>query len=135
MAAFLDHFTVPARDKVRAAKRLAGLLGVPWSESGVGPFAPVYVNDGLTLDFDETAEPFPILHFCFRVAEDEFDRVLGRIRAAGIPYRSAVHGPVDMRVDTAHGGRIVYWNDPEDHQWELLTESYARQPRSGSERR
>lgn len=135
MAAFLDHFTVPARDKVAAAKRLASLLGVPWSETGVGPFAPVYVNDGLTLDFDETSEPFPILHFCFRVAEDEFDRVLGRIRAAGIPYRSAVHGPVDMTVDTAHGGRIVYWNDPEGHQWELLTESYARQPRSGSERR
>jgi len=88
----------------------------------------------LTLDFDETAEPFPILHFCFRVADDEFDRILGRIRAAEIPYRSAVHGPVDRQVDAAHGGRIVYWNDPEGHQWELLTESYARRPGSGSER-
>jgi hypothetical protein len=48
MAVQLDHILVPSRDKVAAAKLLAGLLGVPWSETGVGPFAPVYVNDGLT---------------------------------------------------------------------------------------
>ncbi|RYF57560.1 MAG: VOC family protein, partial [Comamonadaceae bacterium] len=28
--------------------------------------------------------------------------------------------------DTAHGGRIVYWNEPDGHQWEMLTVSYAR---------
>ena len=129
--AALDHFTVPARDKVQAAELLASLLGVPWSETGVGPFAPVYVNDGLTLDFDETSDPYPILHFCFRVEPAEFDAILGRIRAAGIPYRSAVHGPVDMQVDTQHGGRIVYWDEPDGHVWEALTVSYARQPRTG----
>ncbi|CAN7665498.1 hypothetical protein [Acidovorax sp. LjRoot117] len=48
----LDHLLVPARDKIAAARLLAGLLGVPWSETGVGPFAPVFVNDGLTFDFD-----------------------------------------------------------------------------------
>jgi hypothetical protein len=26
----------------------------------------------------------------------------------------------------AHGGRIVYWNEPDGHQWEMLTVSYAR---------
>ena len=39
-----------------------------------------------------------------------------------------VRGPVDMKVDMQHRGRIVYWNDPDIHQWELLTVSYARQP-------
>ena len=29
--------------------------------------------------------------------------ILGRIRAAGIPFRSRVHGPADGRVDTDHG--------------------------------
>ncbi|MFI8618520.1 hypothetical protein ACIGHN_23750 [Acidovorax sp. NPDC077693] len=48
----LDHLLVPARDKIAAARLLAGLLGVLWSETGVGPFAPVFVNDGLTFDFD-----------------------------------------------------------------------------------
>ncbi len=126
MAVHLDHVLVPARDRRAAAKQLAGLLGVPWSETGVGPFSPVLVNDGLTLDFDEWPEPIPLIHFCFRVDEADFDAILGRLRAAGIPIRSAVRGPVDHRVDTAHGGRIVHWNEPDGHQWEMLTVSYAR---------
>ena len=126
MPVHLDHITVPTRDKAGSAKLLAGLLGVPWSETGVGPFAPVYVNDGLTLDFDQFDEPFPVIHYCFRVDEAEFDAILGRIRAAGIEFRSNVRGPVDRQVNTEHGGRIVYWNVPDGHQWEMLTVSYAR---------
>jgi hypothetical protein len=34
-----------------------------------------------------------------------------------------------MDVDTQFGGRGVYWNDPDGHQWEMLTVSYARAPR------
>jgi catechol 2,3-dioxygenase-like lactoylglutathione lyase family enzyme len=126
MTIHLDHLTVPSRDKVAAAKLLAELLGVRWSQTGVGPFAPVYVNDGLTFDFDEWTDPIPMIHFCFRVSEKEFDAILARITEAGIPYRSAVHGPVDFQIDTQHGGRIVYWNEPDGHQWEMLTVSYAR---------
>ena len=126
MAVQLDHILIPARDKIGAARQLADLLGVPWSANGVGPFAPVYVNDGLTLDFDEWPEPLPKIHYCFRVDEPRFDAILGRIRAAGIAYRSDVHGPIDHQVNTRHGGRIVYWNEPEGHQWEMLTVSYAR---------
>jgi len=127
MAIQLDHILVPARDKVASAKLLAELLGVPWSETGVGPFAPVYVSDGLTFDFDEWTEPIPLSHFCFRVSQDEFNAILERIKAAGIPYRSNFHGPVDYRVNTELGGSIVYWNEPDGHQWEMLTVSYARQ--------
>ncbi len=127
----LDHLLVPVHDRVASARLLASLLGVPWAETGVGPFSPVYVNDGLTLDFDQADSPYPVQHYCFRVSEPEFDVVLGRIRAAGLAYRSAAHGPVDMKVDTAHGGHIVYWSGPDVHHWELLTLSYARAPRSG----
>ena len=42
---------------------------------------------------------------------------------------SSVRGPVDRMINTDYGGRMFYWNDPEGHQWELLTVSYARQPR------
>lgn len=127
MSIQLDHVMVPCRDKIASAKLLAELLGVPWAETGIGPFAPVYVNDGLTLDFDQTDEPLPLIHYCFRVGDDEFDAILGRLKAAGIAYRSSVHGPVDMQIDKEHGGRIVYWNEPDGHQWEILTVSYARQ--------
>ena len=124
----LDHLLVPSRDRRAAARQLAELLGVPWSEQGVGPFSPVFVNDGLTLDFDESDEPYPVLHFCFRVDDVGFDAILGRIRAAGIAWRSTPHGAADSQINTAHGGRIVYWNEPAGHVWELLTQSYARQP-------
>ena len=126
MAIELDHFIVSSRDKVAAAKLLGELLGVAWAETGVGPFSPVYVNGGLTLDFFETDEPFPVEHFCFRVTWQEFDSILDRIKAAGIPYRSSVRGPVDMKVDEQYGN--VYWNEPDGHQWEMLIVSYARQP-------
>lgn len=125
----LDHSIVFSRDRVAAAKRLAELLGVRWAEEGIGPFSAVYVSDGLTLDFDQWTEPFPKQHFCFRVSEAEFDAILGRIKAAGLAYRSQPHGPEDSKVNTGHGGRIVYWSEPDGHVWELLTQSYARPSR------
>jgi catechol 2,3-dioxygenase-like lactoylglutathione lyase family enzyme len=127
MSVELDHLMVPSRNKVASAKLLAELFGVPWSETSVGPFAAVYLNDGLTLDFDEWPEPIPMFHYCFRVSQDDFDAILGRIKAAGIPFRSSVHGPIDFAIDVQHGGSIVYWNEPDGHQWEMLTVSYARQ--------
>lgn len=127
MAIELDHFIVPCRDQVASARLLAGLLGVPWSPTAMGPFSPVFLNDGLTLDFQQTTESYPVYHFCFRVSDTEFDAILGRIQAAGIPYRSTVFGPMDREISTLMGGRGIYWNEPDGHQWEMLTVSYARQ--------
>jgi hypothetical protein len=61
MTVCLDHVMIPARNKVESAKLLANLLGVPWSETGVGPFCPVYVNNGLTFDFDEWSHQWEML--------------------------------------------------------------------------
>ena len=127
MSIRLDHLIVPSRDRRAAADLLAHLLDVPWAASGIGPFSAVYVSDSLTLDFDQADAPFPVLHYCFRVSEAEFDGILARIQARGIAYRSTPHGPVDRQVNTHHGGRIVYWNEPDGHVWEALTVSYARQ--------
>jgi catechol 2,3-dioxygenase-like lactoylglutathione lyase family enzyme len=132
MSVELDHALVSARDKRASAELLAFILGVPWADMGIGPFCPVYVNEGLTLDFDQAEGEFQIQHFCFRVGEPEFDGILARLASRGIPYRGTPHGPVDMQVNTQHGGRIVYWGEPDGHMWEALTVSYARQPASVS---
>jgi catechol 2,3-dioxygenase-like lactoylglutathione lyase family enzyme len=126
MPIHLDHLLVPTRDRVASAKLLAELLGVAWSETGVGPFSPVFINDGLTLDFDQADGPFPAQHYCFRVDPTTFDAVLSRIKAAGIGYRSLPHGHDDGKVNTECGGSIVYWSQPEGHIWEMLTVSYER---------
>ncbi|MEK7811304.1 MAG: VOC family protein [Pseudomonadota bacterium] len=120
----LDHTIVPSRNQIASAKLLAELLGVPWAATGAGLFSPVYVNDGLTLDFQATDEQFPIYHFCFRVSPREFDAILARIQAAGIKYRSTVNGPMDRQVNTQYGN--IYWDEPDGHRWEMLTVSYAR---------
>jgi catechol 2,3-dioxygenase-like lactoylglutathione lyase family enzyme len=123
----IDHTIVSGRDRRASAELLARILDVPWSETGIGPFCPVFVNDGFTLDYDQAEGEFPVQHFCFRLSEPEFDALLARLTALGLEYRSTPHGPVDMKVNTQHGGRIVYWSKPDGHVWEALTVSYARQ--------
>ena len=128
MHAELDHLLVPAKDRVAAARRIAELFNVPWAEQGsVGPFSPVYVSAGLTLDFDQWSDPVPKLHYAFRVTQPEFDAILARIRVAGLAYRSTPVGPDDYQVNTAFGGNLVYWSEPDGHAWEILTVSYGRQ--------
>jgi hypothetical protein len=127
MAIQLDHFIVPTHDQVASARLLAELLDVPWSETALGPFSPVFINDGLTLDFQTTEDAFPVHHYCFRVGQAEFDAILARLKGRNIAYRSNVRGPSDGKVNTEYGGSMVYWNEPDGHQWEMLTVSYARQ--------
>lgn len=130
MTVELDHAIVAARRRDESAQLLARLLGVPCGPAAAGPFYAVYINDGLTLDFIATDAEFPVEHFCFRVSEQEFDSILNRIKAAGIAFRSSVRGPIDGLINTTYGGKMIYWNEPEGHQWEILTHSYARRPTS-----
>ncbi len=115
----LDHTIIPARDKDAAARFFARIFGLSYD----GPhshFAPVRVNDRLTLDFDE-AEDFEHHHYAFKVSEDEFDAMFGRIQADGIPYGSGPYSSDDMQINHRHGGRGVYFHDPDGHLLELLT--------------
>ena len=120
----LDHLIVPSRDPVAGARALAGLLDVPWQEAD-GPFTPVHVNEALTLDFADR-EAFEGHHYCFRVSDADFDAIFGRIRAAGVSYRSSPLGETDMQINRRLGGKNLYWQDADGHLWEILTVSYAR---------
>ncbi len=115
----LDHTIIPARDKDAAARFFARIFGLRYD----GPhshFAPVRVNDRLTLDFDE-ADEFEHHHYAFKVSEDEFDAMFGRIQADGIAYGSGPYSSDDMQVNHRRGGRGVYFRDPDGHLLELLT--------------
>lgn len=126
MPILLDHLIVPSRDKAASAQFLGDLLGVPWEPSALGDhFAPVYVNETLTLDFADR-EQFESHHYCFHVSDAEFDAIFARLTAKNIPYRSTPQGAIDMRINTQGGGKNVYWTDGDGHNWEMLTVSYAR---------
>ena len=124
MAIRLDHLIVPSRNQVQGAKFLAGLLDAPWAEKQ-GTFSPVYVNETLTVDFADR-DRFESHHFAFSVSDAEFDAIFGRIKAAGIPYRSRPRSENDFQIITRLGGKNLYWEDADGHLWEILTVSYAR---------
>src|SRR4026209_1890633 len=104
----LDHLIVPSRDPAAGAKLLAALLDGPWRAAQEGPFPPVFVNDGLTVDFAE-GEKFDYHHYCFRVTETDFDAIHGRLQAAGIPYRSTPPGATDTRIKRPLCGQAAHW--------------------------
>jgi catechol 2,3-dioxygenase-like lactoylglutathione lyase family enzyme len=119
MPIVLNHTIVPARDKVASAQLFAQLFGLRF-EGTSGHFAPVQVNDTLTLDFDnrDTFEPH---HLAFHVSEEEFDAILGRVKAAEMAYGSEPSAQDNGQINTRRGGRGVYFRDPNGHSLELLT--------------
>src|SRR5215475_2775243 len=82
MAITLNHTIVPAHDKEAAAQFFAKIFGLRCAEP-VGHFAPVRVNDTLTLYFD-TRDWFESHHFAFHVSDAEFDAIFDRIKIADI---------------------------------------------------
>ncbi len=91
MTVHLDHILIPSRNREAAARKLAEILGVTWAPARVGPFTAVYVNDGLTIDFDEWTQEFPKGHYCFRVSEPAFRIILEHI-GHGVSQPSARPG-------------------------------------------
>ena len=82
----LDHTIVAAYDKVKSAEFIARVFGLKYEEIW-GHFAPVKVNDTLTLDFDDSDDPRSN-HYAFLASDEEFDAVLQRVKDEGIPFGS-----------------------------------------------
>lgn len=121
MAIILNHTIVPAHDKVASAKWFARMFGLPFDERAVEYFAPVRVNDTLTLDFHDDVDRFEIHHYAFHVSAPEFDAIFKRVQEAGVPFGSGPGTLEDGKLNNWNGGRGVYFNDPNGHILELMT--------------
>jgi catechol 2,3-dioxygenase-like lactoylglutathione lyase family enzyme len=119
MSITLNHTIVPTHDKEASAKFFAGIFGLPF-EGASGHFAPVHVNDTLTLLFNQTTD-FGPHHYAFHVNDAEFDAILGRVKAAGLRYGSEPRSLEDGKLNDWNGGRGVYFKDPDGHILELMT--------------
>jgi catechol 2,3-dioxygenase-like lactoylglutathione lyase family enzyme len=125
----LNHLLIPCTDKVKSANYFARLMGL---ETGpVGHFAPVKIHDGLMFDFAEANDVslwdgedlhFARQHYAFKVREDEFEAIFGRVQAEGLRYGSAP-GPdlYNMKVDERRDGRRVYFDELNGHSIEIFT--------------
>jgi catechol 2,3-dioxygenase-like lactoylglutathione lyase family enzyme len=119
MAITLNHTIVPARDKDASARLFAHLFGLEYHGPS-GHFAPVRVNDTLTLDFDHR-EQFESHHYAFHVSDPEFDVILGRVKEAGMAFGSDPWHLENGELNSWNGGRGAYFRDPDGHVLELLT--------------
>jgi catechol 2,3-dioxygenase-like lactoylglutathione lyase family enzyme len=119
MTIVLDHTIVPARDKEESARFYARILGLSY-EGTVSHFAPLRINETLTLDFDNEND-FDCHHYAFKVGEAEFDQIFARIQGDGLPYGSGPFSPEDMTINHRGGGRGFYFRDPSGHLLEVLT--------------
>ena len=131
MSIVLDHTIVPAHDKVASAKFFAELFGLTY-DGPIGPFAPVRINETLTLDFDDRWTGFGVHHYAFRVSDAEFDAIFGRVKVAGLVYGSQPWSLTDMKVDDLGRGRKVYFRDLANHLLEIRTISSAEELSSQS---
>ena len=119
MTIMLNHTIVPARDKVAAARFFARIFGLNF-DGRSDHFAPVRVNDTLTLLFDDE-DSFESHHYAFHVSQAEFDAIFKRIKDEGITYGSAPWSLSDGKLNDWNGGRGVYFKDPDGHVLELMT--------------
>ncbi len=87
MTIVLNHTIVPAHDKHEAARWFAQIMSLRADESN-GHFAPVRVNDTLTLLFADEAS-FDQHHYAFHVSDAEFDSILGRVNGKGLAFGGA----------------------------------------------
>src|SRR5436309_9129770 len=97
MAITLNHTIVPARDKVASARFFANIFGLAF-DGNSDHFAPVRVNDTLTLLFDQDSA-FESHHYAFHVSDAEFDAIFARIKEAGLPYGSAPWSLDDSKLN------------------------------------
>ena len=120
MTIILNHTIVPARDKEAAARFFAQIFGLSFKGSG-DHFAPVRVNDTLTLDFANATGAIESQHYAFHVSEAEFDVILQRVKAAGLAFGSGPRSLADGKLNDWNGGRGFYFKDPDGHIIELMT--------------
>jgi catechol 2,3-dioxygenase-like lactoylglutathione lyase family enzyme len=118
MTITLNHTIVPARDKAAAAKFFADIFGLEGGPSG--HFAPVRINNSLTLLFDND-DTFESHHLAFHVSDREFDAIFERIKQAKIAFGSAPWNLDDGKLNDWGGGRGFYFRDPDGHLLELMT--------------
>ena len=115
----LNHTIVPANDKEKSARFFADIFGLQY-EGSSGHFAPVRVNDRLTLDFDQD-DSFDPHHYAFQVSDDVFEAIFKRVQIAGLAYGSHPWYAENRKLNDWNGGRGIYFRDPSGHLLELLT--------------
>lgn len=118
-----DHTIIPASDKDRSARFFSEIFGLP-EPIEAGHFLQVKLSDGRILDFAEPGIEFPGQHFAFLVNDATFDAIVDRLRTRAIDHWADPQRRRPNEINNHHGGRGVYFLDPDGHYLEALTARY-----------
>jgi len=124
MTVRFDHTLVAAKDKHESARFFAEMFGVGEPEEE-GFFVSVTLDDGVVLSFADVGFDFPGQHYAFLVDDATFDAILERVQARGITYWADPRMQAVNQINTNHGGRGFYFDDPSGHHLEALTRRYG----------
>lgn len=124
MTVQLNHTIVASRDKTSSARFFTEILGLP-GPTRYGPFEVVELDNGVSLDFSETADNITSQHYAFLISEPEFDEIFARIRERAIDYWADPGQTRQGEINHHDGGRGVYFEDPNGHLLEVLTRTYG----------
>lgn len=124
MAVEFNHTIVHATDSVASATFLTELLGLP-SPTSFSVFQVVKLDNGVSLDFIDTAGPVRSRHFAFLISEPEFDTIFGRIKQRGIAHWADPGQTRAGEINHHDGGRGVYFEDLDGHLLEIITRPYG----------
>lgn len=125
MSMELNHIIIPACGKWASATFLACILDVP-----TGPrrelIVPVKFSNSVTLAYVDAGALTH--HFAFLTSEAEFDAAFTRLRCAGITYYAGPHHERPGEINHLRDGRGVYFDDPDGHTLEIITQPYDPPP-------
>jgi catechol 2,3-dioxygenase-like lactoylglutathione lyase family enzyme len=124
MSIRFNHTIVRCRDQQRSATFLADILGLP-APIRFGPFMVATLDDGASLDFDQVEGDVPFEHYAFLIDEDDFDAIFARVREHGLQYWADPGKKRAAEIYRHNGGRGFYFDSPDGHLLEVLTQPYA----------
>lgn len=122
MTVTLNHTIITAIDHHEAARFFATIMGLEClpPAGARGHFAPVRVNDQLTVDFMAVDEPTGH-HLAFDVDRATFDQILDRIRERGVPFGSRPDAPANGRTDHPLCARGLFFTDDARNLYEVMS--------------
>ena len=124
MTIALNHTIVWCHDQRKSATFLAEVLGRP-APTAFGPFLVVELDNEVSLDFHQTGGEIAMQHYAFLIGEEDFDRIFGRIQERDIRYWADPGRERPSEINTADGGRGLYFKDPDGHLLEIITRPYG----------
>ena len=77
----------------------------------------------MVLDF-AVDDHFSSHHYAFKVSDQQFDEILERVKTNKLGFGSGPYSVDDGKINHDHGGRGVYFEDPNGHILEIITQDY-----------